>query len=186
MKPNSKFTLLHRALHWTMAFALTILFITGFLRMTYMSKKSTAAIVLFQATDVSKEAAAAIAKAILAPMWQWHVVFAFIMVAAVLVRLGYMTFKGVRFTNPFQKNLPVKKRLQGLTYVFFYVCVLMSMVTGIIIKLGLFDEAHHTIEAVHKWGIYWVPVFVVLHLVGVVLAEHSDEKGITSKMIGGD
>ncbi|MFA5573939.1 MAG: cytochrome b/b6 domain-containing protein [Brumimicrobium sp.] len=41
-------------------------------------------------------------------------------------------------------------------------------------------------ETVHKWGIYWFPIFIVLHLLGALLAEFSTKKGITSKMIGGD
>ena len=41
MKTDIKiqFTLIHRILHWIMAFAMPVLFITGFLRMYWMNKK---------------------------------------------------------------------------------------------------------------------------------------------------
>ena len=37
-KPVKKFTAFHRLLHWIMAIAMPVLFITGFLRMYWMSK----------------------------------------------------------------------------------------------------------------------------------------------------
>lgn len=42
MKTKVKYTALHRLLHWVMAFAMPVLYLTGFLRMQWMSKKSVA------------------------------------------------------------------------------------------------------------------------------------------------
>ena len=80
----------------------------------------------------------------------------------------------------------MKERLQGFTYVYFYVFVLISAVTGVCIQYKIFPDWKEGIESVHKWGIYWFPIFILLHLGGVFLVEISDKKGITSKMIGGD
>lgn len=69
---------------------------------------------------------------------------------------------------------------------YFYLFVFISAVTGICIEKGFFPQWKEGIETVHKWGIYWFPIFILLHLAGIVIAEFSNKKGITSKMIGGD
>lgn len=188
MEKQNKFTVLHRILHWTMAMAMPVLFITGFLRMYWMNKDGMVSIIQSktEATPLSKEQMVSIAKAIREPMWQWHEVFAHIMIISFVIRIVYMIVKGIRFPNPFKSNSSFKERLQGLTYVYFYVFVFISAFTGICIEKGFLEQWKHSIETVHKWGIYWFPIFIVLHIVGLVIAEHSNKKGIVSKMIGGD
>lgn len=36
----------------------------------------------------------------------------------------------------------------------------------------------------HKWGLNWFPIFIILHLAGIVISENSSNKGLTQKMIG--
>lgn len=47
MKTDIKihFTLIHRILHWIMALAMPVLFLTGFLRMNWMNKNHIAGII---------------------------------------------------------------------------------------------------------------------------------------------
>lgn len=188
MIENKKFTVIHRLLHWLVALAMPVLFITGFLRMYWMNKNGMVSIIESKTTDnvLPKEVMTDIAKSIRAPMWEWHEIFANVMVFAFIARILYMIFKGIRFPNPFNKNLVLKERLQGFVYIYFYVFVFISAFTGICIQRGFFDTYHDTIEMVHKWGLYWFPIFIVLHLVGIAIVENSSKKGITSKMIGGD
>ena len=47
-----KFTLTHRLLHWTIGISIIMLFLTGFLRMEWMSKKNLSALIT---NEVSKE-----------------------------------------------------------------------------------------------------------------------------------
>lgn len=187
MKTTRTSTPLHRLLHWTMALAMTVLLITGFLRMYWMNRRHITSILEAEGAGLlSPEQARAVSKAILSPMWEWHVHFAKVMVIAFILRLVYMVVKGIRFPNPFRAGTPLKQRLQGLTYVYFYAFVLVSAFTGACIHLGLLKPWEDTIEAVHKWGIWWFPVFILLHIAGVFVAEHSQRHGITSRMIGGD
>ena len=97
-----------------------------------------------------------------------------------------MLVEGIRFPNPFSKSLAVKERFQGFIYIYFYVFVLISAVTGNFIKYEILSNYKDVIENTHKWGLYWFPIFIVLHLLGIVIAELTTKKGITSKMIGGD
>lgn len=63
---------------------------------------------------------------------------------------------------------------------------IMAIAMPILFITGFFPDWKANIETVHKWGIYWFPIFILLHLTGIIIAELSTKKGITSKMIGGD
>lgn len=185
MKIQGRFPATHRLLHWIMALAMTILFITGFLRMYWMGKEAVAKALTSQGIEVSKDTAKAVYKVLREPMWDWHVIFAHVMIFAFIARIIYMLMKGIRFPNPLKRSQAFKERLQGLTYVYFYFFVFVQAVTGISIRQGFFPAWKEGIEAIHKLGVYWFPIFILLHIAGVVLAENSNQKGITSKMIGG-
>lgn len=186
-KNTPKFTGLHRILHWTMAFSMLVLLITGFLRMYWMGKKAFfSAVNSQQEIEMTKDQAMVIYKSIRNPMWQWHELFANIMILAFIIRIIYMLVKGIRFPNPFQAKLAVKQRLQGLVYVYFYLYVFMASFTGVCMEYKLLSAYEDTFESAHKLSVYLFPIFVVLHFAGIALAENSTQKGITSKMIGGD
>ena len=187
MKSTIKFTALHRLLHWMMALAMPILFITGFLRLNWMNKNHMVSVIESKAGNaLSKEVMVDIAKEIRSPMWEWHELFSKVMLFAFLARIIYMIVKGVRFPNPFRRNIPFKERFQGLTYVYFYTFVAISAFTGFSIQYDLFPIWKESIETVHKWGLYWFPIFILFHFVGIFIAETTSKKGISSKMIGGD
>jgi cytochrome b561 len=188
MQENKKFTVIHRILHWTIALAMPVLFVTGFLRMYWMNKKGMVSVIESKtaATPLSKDIMSEIAGSIREPMWEWHELFANIMIGLFAGRIIYMLVKGVRFPHPFKSGQPFKERFQGFVYLYFYVFVFISAFTGVCIEKGFFSEYGEEIETVHKWGLYWFPIFIVLHLAGIVIAEYSTKKGITSKMIGGD
>ena len=186
MNTQIKFTASHRVLHWLMALAMPILFITGFLRMHWMNKNHISGIIESKTNAIPKEQEREITKAIRKHMWVWNEKYAKEMIFAFIARIIYMLVKGIRFPNPFKSNQLLKERLQGFTYLYFYLFVFISAFTGICIEKDLLSAYHDNIEAIHKWGIYWFPIFIVLHLVGIAVAEFSNKKGITSKMIGGD
>ncbi|GAB1429290.1 hypothetical protein MASR2M18_01200 [Ignavibacteria bacterium] len=188
MKTPRKFTAPHRLLHWITAGAMFVLFITGFLRMFWMNKHTIVSAIESNtpASALSKEQMTSIAKAVRDPMWEWHELFAHIMIFAFIARIIYMLVKGIRFPNPFKTDISLKERLQGFTYIYFYVFVFISASTGICIEKEFFTQWSEQIETIHKLGLYWFPLFVFLHLGGIILAEYSEKKGIASKMIGGD
>lgn len=188
METNSskKFTTLHRFLHWIMAIAMLVLFATGFLRMYWIGKKAVIQAMTSQGIDATEDQMKAVARTLRSSMWEWHELFAKIMIIAVLIRIVYMLVKGVKFPNPFAKISTLKERLQGFIYVYFYIFVLIASFTGVCLEYNWLTSNHETIETVHKWGVYWFPLFVVLHFAGILLAELTNKKGIVSKMIGGE
>lgn len=188
MKEEQKYTVIHRVLHWIMALAMPIMFITGFLRMYWLNKNGMVSIIESKtaASPLSKDVVTDIAKTIRAPMWEWHEIFANVVIITFIARIIYMITKGIRFPNPFNQTLVLKERLQGFIYIYFYAFVFISAITGVCIEKGFFDNYHEEIEMIHKWGLYWFPIFIVLHLAGIAIAENTSKKGITSKMIGGE
>ncbi|MFA9192168.1 cytochrome b/b6 domain-containing protein [Flavobacterium sp. FZUC8N2.13] len=122
---------------------------------------------------------------ILNPMWQWHEYASYVIIFIFLMRIAYMLMKGVRFPNPFIGTQSIKERLQGMTYILFYVFAIIAGITGFYLKWGN-GEWKEPMETVHKLAIYWFPIFILVHITGIVIAELTGKKGITSKMIGGD
>lgn len=182
-----KFTPLHRILHWLIAFAMPVMFVTGFLRMRWMNKNHIVNIIQSQSGNLlNKEQMTSIAKSIREPMWQWHVYIAHVVILSLLARIIYMIAKGIRFPHPFAKDASLKERFQGFTYLFFYFFVTVNAITGIIIKLSSNEALKHFVEPIHKLAIYWFPLFILLHIAGLIIAEFTNKKGIVSKMIGGE
>lgn len=185
---KNKFTTVHRVLHWSLAILMVVLFITGFLRMYWMSKNTiiNAVETQLQSQHISlgKEQILPIVKSIQKPMWEWHEYAAYLVLAAFLIRVIYMLAKGIKFPNPFVKNQAVKEKMQGLIYVILYLFIAVSIVTGFYLK-WIDGEWKEPMETVHKWAIYWFPIFILLHFGGIIIAELTDKKGIVSKMIGG-
>lgn len=182
---NSKFTGIHRLLHWSLALLMLVLFSTGFLRMEWMSKKNIINTINQHTHEViSASETKAIAKQILAPMWEWHVIAAYLIVFVFLIRIIYMLKKGIRFPNPFTKHSTVSSRIQGFTYLLFYIFLLISAITGLYLNLGG-GEWKAPMEKIHKLAIYWFPIFIFLHFAGIIIGELTTKKGIVSKMIGG-
>ena len=99
-----KFTLTHRLLHWTIGISMIMLFLTGFLRMEWMSKKNLSALITNEVSkeglNISDATLKTIGRSSLEPMWQWHEIFAYIALGLFTVRIVYMLVKGIRFPNP--------------------------------------------------------------------------------------
>jgi Ni,Fe-hydrogenase I cytochrome b subunit len=60
----------------------------------------------------------------------------------------------------------------------------ISLITGFLIVNGP-QEYKNGLESIHVQSLYYVILFIILHMIGIVLSEFSNEKGIVSKMIHG-
>src|SRR5690606_41857877 len=101
---QNKFTASHRILHWSIALLMSVLFFTGFLRMYWMNKKAIISAIDTtlnnQNIALEKDQLVPIAKSIQAPMREWHELAAYIMAVAFILRLIYLSLKGIQFPNP--------------------------------------------------------------------------------------
>lgn len=185
------YTILHRILHWVFAILMLVLFTTGFLRMYWMSKTVISDAVnknpQIQNLNLDKQSLRTIIRSVQDPMFEWHVYAAYMITFAFIARVIYMIVKGIKFPNPFLKGVSNKDQFQGFIYLAFYLLIAVQIITGGIIKFEIGSESLAGLaETVHKYAVYWTPVFILLHFAGVAISENTNRKGITSKMIGGD
>ncbi len=185
---KTNYSRVYRLLHWAIAVSFLLLLITIFLRLTWMNKNNMAAIMQDYLSgsgqELSQDQLFAIAKKIRQPMWIWHIYLGYILVALFSIRFILPAFGQMQFQNPFGKNLSGKMKFKKWSYIIFYICVIVSLVTGLIIEFGP-KTAKKPMEEIHVLGIYYLLAFIAIHLVGVFTAEFTNQKGIISGIISG-
>lgn len=186
---KTTYSKLYRMIHWAIAISFVILLLTIFLRLTWLNKFNVAAIIQEYLNDtnnqnLSQEQLIVLAKKIRQPMWDWHIYIGYVLVGLFSVRFILPLLGFMKFQNPLGKNKTVKEKSQKWMYIIFYVCVIISLVTGLIIELGP-KELKKPMEEIHNLGIYYLVAFIVIHLVGVLIAEFTNQKGIISRIVSG-
>ena len=191
---SSKFTLLYRIWHWTMALSVIGLLFTVLLRKTFLSYKTNALIIQEQLAsinlDISVESAKIVAKAIRAPMWEWHYIFALFLAISILVRIYMLvTKKGIM---PLIALIRAPKEEKPKFTVYLFLCAMLMFMTlsgGVLYfheSLGLIKADIAWVKDLHEYMMYAVLTLVILHLGGVFRHEITTKEGIVSKMIHGD
>ncbi|CAM1334790.1 cytochrome b/b6 domain-containing protein [Tenacibaculum aestuariivivum] len=185
---DKKYSKVYRIIHWTIAVSFLLLLITIFLRLTWMNKYNVATIIqnYLGGTDqvLSQEQLIDLAKKIRQPMWNWHIYIGYVLVGLFSIRFILPAFGHMKIQNPLDKTLSKKMKFQKWTYIIFYLCVIVSLVTGLIIELGP-KEFKKPMEEIHVLSIYYLIVFIGIHLTGVLIAEFTDQKGIISRIVSG-
>ena len=183
-----KYSRVYRIIHWAIAISFLLLLVTIFLRLTWMNKNNMAAIIqeYLKGTDqvLSEEQALGMAKKIRQPMWNWHLYLGYLLVGLFSIRFILSAFGYMRIQNPLAKELSTKMKVQKWTYIIFYVCVIVSLATGLTIVYGPSDFKE-PMEEIHVLGIYYLIAFIVIHLAGILIAEFTDQKGIISRIVSG-
>ncbi len=185
---NIKYSKIYRIIHWAIAVSFLLLLITIFLRLTWMNKNNVAAIIqdYLSGTDqvLSQDQLIVLAKKIRQPMWNWHIYIGYVLTGLFSLRFMLPLFGHMKFQNPFVKNLSIKEKFQKWSYIIFYLCVVISLVTGLIIEFGP-KVLKVPMEEIHVLGIYYLVGFIIIHLAGVFVAEFTNQKGIISRIVSG-
>ena len=182
------YSVVYRIMHWSIAICLTLMLITIFLRLTWLNKTNMAIIIQdYLATtsqSLSQEEAIILAKKIRKPMWDWHIYIGYALVGLYSLRLILPFFGQMKFTSPLNPALSVKEKFQYWVYIIFYLCIAVSLTTGLIIVLGP-KNLKDSMEQIHVLSIYYLLSFIILHLGGIFIAELTNQKGLISKMVSG-
>ncbi|MGQ1783537.1 cytochrome b/b6 domain-containing protein [Saccharicrinis sp. GN24d3] len=185
---KTKYPKIYRIIHWAIAISFLLLLLTIFLRLTWLNKFNVAAIIqdYLNTTDqmLSQEQLIVLAKKIRQPMWDWHFYIGYVLVGLFSIRFTLPALGHMKFQNPLTKDLSLKEKFKKWTYLIFYVCVIISLSTGLIIEWGP-KELKKPMEEIHILGIYYLVAFVVIHLAGILIAEFTDQKGIVSRIVSG-
>ena len=192
MKPQ--FTLTYRIWHWMMAFSVIGLLGTVALRKTFLSWHTNAALIqskLAEAgTEVTAESAKMIAKAIRAPMWEWHYIFGLFLALSIILRLYMISRDRSQLPLLAFLHAPEGEKLKKGVHMLLCMSILFMAVSGGVLYyheiLGFSEEGVHWVKELHESVMYAVVFFVFLHLGGVMRHEVTTKEGIVSKMIHGD
>jgi len=188
-----KWSLSFRMWHWVHAFIVLGLLATVFLRKTFLSWRANSEILMAKLSGmdilVTSEQAKALAKAIRAPMWEWHILLGYALAGLLVFRIVlFFTHSGKQnFINI--KSLNLHKKMVSLGYIGIYTILAFMSISGLVLtfhdELGLVKETTHDIKEVHEFVFNLVWIFVLLHITGLVIAEQRDDNGIVSEMING-
>jgi cytochrome b561 len=182
-----------RIWHWVHAAVVLGLLGTVFLRKTFLSWRTNSELLTQKLAEINLEVTAeqakVLAKAIRAPMWEWHIILGYALAALLLWRVAlFFTKSGQRSFLHF-KQATLHRKVVKVGYVGIYGVLLFMAVTGLSIHfhetLGISKELADNIKEIHELVFNAVLIYVPLHIIGVVIADIKEEKGIISRMING-
>jgi len=188
-----KWRLDFRVWHWVHATVILGLLGTVFLRKTFLSWRANSELLTQKLAEidlsVTEAQAKMLAKAIRAPMWEWHIILGYALAALVVWRIIlFFTDSGKQnYQNLSSETL--HKKMVKLGYIGIYTIILFMSISGLVIHfyeaLGLTKDMAHDIKEIHELVFNAILIFVPMHIVGVFIAENQDEKGILSDMVNG-
>lgn len=185
---SQTYSVTYRIIHWAIAISMLLLLATIFLRLTWMNKNNMADIIRAYLSTANQslpeEQLIILAKQIRKPMWDWHIYIGYVLTGLFGIRFLLPLLGEMKFQNPFAREINFKEKFQRWTYIVFYLCVVISLTTGLIIELGP-KSLKEPMEEIHVLSIYYLVPFIILHLGGILLAEFSSEQGIISRIVSG-
>ncbi|GET25934.1 cytochrome b/b6 domain-containing protein [Prolixibacter sp. NT017] len=185
---KTTYSKIYRVIHWAIGISFLLLLITIFLRSTWLSNRHMAGIIenylKGAGVTLTRRQIFGLAHQIQEPMWQWHIYLGYILTGLFAIRFTLPLFGEMKFQNPLGKGLPAKEKLKKWTYIVFYVLVVASLTTGLLMEWGP-GNWRRPLEEIHQLSIYYLLTFIVIHWAGVFIAEFTDEKGIVSRIVSG-
>lgn len=184
-----RYSRLLRTWHWLNTLTIFILLGTFFLRKTFLSWRTNSELMVQKFAEydieITSEAAKAVAKAIRAPMWEWHIIFGYVLAVLILFRIFIFVKEGMSYKN----TTSLHKTGITILYTLFYLLIVFMALSGITMHLGhdmgISDDMIHTIKEIHESVAWFFVFFVPLHIGGVVVADMTKEKGLISRMVSG-
>lgn len=188
-----KWRLDFRVWHWIHAAVVLGLLGTVFLRKTFLSWRTNSELLTQKLSEINLEVTAdqakVLAKAIRAPMWEWHIILGYALAALLLWRAILFFTQSGKQNYQNLKEESFYKKVVKLGYIGIYGILVFMAASGLIIHfyeaLGLTKEGAHDIKEIHELVFNAILIFVPLHIIGVFIAENQNEKGIISDMVNG-
>jgi cytochrome b561 len=186
---EKRFNLASRLIHWAIAFTFLYIMLTVLLRMGWMNKGNMGTIIhdnlAEQNVAISSDDAMQIAKKVRRPMWNTHIIAGYVLIGLFVLRIILTWLQGMGFANPLKKGVSQYEKFKAWVYIIFYLLLGTSLFTGIMLEFGP-ESIEHTMEDIHVLSLYYSITFILLHTVGVLMADAGRERGIISKIISGD
>ena len=188
-----KWSLSFRVWHWIHATVVLGLLGTVFLRKTFLSWRTNSELLTQKLSEIdlsiTEAQAKVLAKAIRAPMWEWHIILGYVLAALVVWRIILFFTDSGKQNYQNLKAESLHKKMVKIGYIGIYAILAFMTVSGLVIhfyeELGLLKDTAHDIKEIHELVFNAILIFVPLHILGVIIAENRNEKGILSDMVNG-
>ncbi|MBC6988110.1 cytochrome b/b6 domain-containing protein [Hymenobacter sp. BT491] len=205
---QKKYSLAMRIWHWSNTFVVSSLLTTIFFLFVVLKMKTVGP--AFQealqktGVTVTLDQARSLTRIVSHRIWDWHIYLGLTLAVLLLFRtlMEFMQPAAQRFSRRLQeakqhyreRGADIKDARHSLlvkySYVVFYIMLAVMVITGLLLVYADDVEAlhkiEHTVKEVHNFNMYLIIAFVAAHIVGVVWAEVTKNKGIVSGMINGD
>jgi cytochrome b561 len=180
-----------RVWHWSNAVLVTGLLGTVLMRDTVLSPRAVSAVLQDKLTaagaTVTTEQMRTATRSLIERLWEWHLVLGYVVSAVLLLRLGVYLLERRRAPAAPARTMQYRA-VKGL-HTSFYVALAVLSATGLQMafktSLPVSKPVQGWIHGLHENLMWYVIAFVVLHVVGVVRAEVTDDRGLISEMVGG-
>jgi len=193
--------------HWANTIVISGSLITALINSTLTKRRNITPLIESELKGsgiiVNDQQAGNVSHALSDQVWAIHTYFGYALAALFLFRLVLEFFqladqKFIRKIRSAYHQFQVTKRNREMAqheltvkaiYSLFYLLLLIMVVTGLFLAfedlLAPFKAIRHSVKEVHGFCMYPILGFIAIHLVGVLLAERKDSKGIVSDMING-
>ena len=195
-----------RLWHWLNAIVITGSLLTVLLNSTLLKTKKNAAVIkanlAHSGVTVTDGQARSVAHELSDKVWTIHTYFGYTLAALLLFRLLLEFFqladqKFIRKLKSTYHQYQTTKKHRELTkhnfwvktiYAVFYLVLITMAITGLCL---VFEDdvpllkSIHAFKQIHAFTMYLIIAFIIVHIVGVLLAERKDNRGIVSDMING-
>ncbi|MBD1393040.1 cytochrome b/b6 domain-containing protein [Mucilaginibacter glaciei] len=196
-----------RLWHWLNFIVISGSLITVLINSTITDDRATASLMKGElqkaGASVNDEQTRSAAHALSDSVWGVHIYFGYALAALLAFRLILEFFqladqKFIRkFKSAYHQFNTIKKEREvarheltvKIIYAIFYLLLVVIVLTGLFLAfedaLAAYKSIRHSVKEVHGFCMYLIIAFIVVHLVGVLLAERKDGRGIVSDMING-
>jgi Ni/Fe-hydrogenase 1 B-type cytochrome subunit len=202
-----KYSFSIRLWHWLNAIVITGSLLTVLLNSTLLKSRNNAPFIkeTLQKSGavITDDQAKGVANDLSDKVWEIHIWLGYGLVTLLVFRLILEIFqladqKFIRavksayhhyFVTKKQRELARHEMVVKTIYAMFYLMLITMALTGLFLAFEDFFEPYkayrHTIKDVHNFTMYLILGFITIHIIGVLLAERKDSKGIVSDMING-
>ncbi|MCC8425626.1 cytochrome b/b6 domain-containing protein [Mucilaginibacter sp. UR6-11] len=196
-----------RLWHWLNAIVITGSLLTVLINSTLLDRKTNAPFIkeTLQKSGavVTDDQANSVSHDLGDQVWAIHTYFGYALAALLLFRIILEFFQvadqklmGIIKHAYHQYNTTKKNRelarhemVVKTLYAIFYLLLVIMATTGLFLAFEDFfapyKSIRHSVKEVHGFTMYLIIGFIVIHILGVLLAERKDSKGIISDMING-
>lgn len=196
-----------RLWHWASALIITGSLLTVLINSTLLDPRTNGeflkSLLEHDGAMITSKQAGSAARGLEDKVWDLHIYLGYFLTGLFVFRIFLEMFQRVdqkffmklkHVKTAYQNTTsPSKNALHDLTvkilYLTFYLVLAVLVVTGLSLafqdNLGIPRPIAHSIQEVHGFSMYLIIAFIVLHIVGVLMAERKEGKGIVSDMING-